>query len=156
MLKHKDATRIGSATSPEPMMPSANKIGPIGPSGESAPAASLVVIENGSAACMREAATITESETRHATTQPTCASMSCKVFDSRFVLVCHTTTSGVSSDPNTAITAITYPPAITDLPAFKLCEAAGGAPAARRAGPTHAKKKKTSKQKGGGSPPPPP
>src|SRR3954468_7252364 len=116
MLKHKDATRIGSATSPEPMIPKANKIGPIGPKGDSAPAASLVVIENGSAACMRDAATITESDTRHATTHPTCASISCKVFDSRFVLVCHTTTSGVSSEPNTAITAITYPPVNIDLP----------------------------------------
>src|SRR4051794_22917392 len=118
MLKQSDATRIGSATSPEPMIPKANRIGPIGPKGESAPAASLVVIENGSAMCMRDAATITESETRHATTQPTCASMSCRVFDSRLVLVCQTTTSGVSSDPKTAMIAITYPPVSTDLPAL--------------------------------------
>src|SRR3954471_8225338 len=118
MLKHKDATRIGRATSPEPMMPNANRIGPTGPNGESAPAASLVVIENGSAMCMRDAATIPESETRHATTQPTCASISCSVFDSRLVLVCQTTTSGVSSEPKTAMIAITYPPVSTDLPEF--------------------------------------
>src|SRR3954470_20648085 len=117
------------------MMPSANRIGPIGPNGESAPAASLVVIENGSAACMRDAATITESDTKQATTQPTCASISCRFFDSRLVLVCHTTTSGVSSDPKTAITAMTYPPVITDPPTFTVC-VTGGAPVASNAAPT--------------------
>src|SRR6266705_197480 len=140
MLKQSEATRMGNATSPDPMIPSANSTGPIAPSGANAPAASLVVIENGSATCMRDAATITESDTRHATTQPTCASTSCKPFASRLVLVCHTTTSGVSSEPKTAITAITYPPVIIDLPGSAACGAAGGEPIANIAAPTSANK----------------
>src|SRR6185369_10840878 len=70
MLKHKDETRIGRATNPEPMIPRANNGGPSSPIGASASAACRVVIDDGSATCMCDAAIIADSEMNTATAQP--------------------------------------------------------------------------------------
>src|SRR5205807_5657192 len=98
-LKHKDATRIGSAIMPEAIMPSANSTVPRNPNDPKASEAARVVIFEGSSTCMCEAATIAESEIRQATNVPACDSVTCALASPsgspRLELVCHTMTSGV-------------------------------------------------------------
>ena len=112
-LKHNDATRIGSAIMPEAMMPSANSTVPRNPNDPSASEAVRVVMFEGSATCMCDAATMAESEIKQATNVPAWDSVTCALASPsgspRLELVCHTITSGVSSEPKTATTPIMYP-----------------------------------------------
>src|SRR5438309_8510535 len=112
-LKQSDATRIGSAIMPEAIIPNANSTVPKNPKDPSASDAVRVVMLEGSSTCICEAATMAESEIRHATNVPACDSVTCALASPsgkpRLELVCHTITSGVSSDPKTATTPIMYP-----------------------------------------------
>src|SRR5262249_2653570 len=112
-LKHNDATRIGSAIIPDAIIPSANSAVPRKPRDPSASEAVRVVMLDGSATCMCEAATIAESEIMQATKVPACDSVTWALARPsgrpRLELVCQTITSGVSSEPNTATTPIMYP-----------------------------------------------
>src|SRR5438309_5920384 len=107
-LKHSEATRIGSAISPEAIMPRANSTVPRKPKDPMASEAIRVVILAGSAICRWEAATIAESEIRQATKVPAWDSVTWALArpsgKPRLELVCHTTTLGGSREPKTDTT----------------------------------------------------
>src|SRR6185437_658624 len=110
--KQSDATRIGRAIIPEPIIPREKRMGPSCPKGARASAAARVVMLVGSATCRCDAATMAEMEMRQATTVPAWDSLTCAwAMPSgrpRRELVCHTMTSGVSKEPKTATTPMVY------------------------------------------------
>src|SRR5438067_2024885 len=101
MLKQREATRIGRAINPEPIMPAENSTGPAAPNVPKASEAMRVVMLDASETCRWEAATMAEMEIMQATKVPAWDSVTWAWArpsgSPRLELVCQTTTLGVKS-----------------------------------------------------------